>query len=696
MDDHRTVTASFWALPAGSYSLDVDVEGPGSVSQSPPGRIQPDQTVVTLTPTASFDAVFSGWGGDLAGTADPASLVMDDHKQVTATFTVLPPGFHGLDVGTVGSGSIGWAPPGNIHATGTIVTLTATPDPGHRFQGWSEDLGGTANPATLLMDDHKQVTGAFMAQFGLSLSTEGSGSVDLDPPGGVYDVGSVVTLTATPGPGFEFVGWSNDLAGALNPETLVMDADRSVTPSFELPGLGIDFEEVQTGTASGASSVATSASLAAAPDQLYLAAISSKPHVDTTAVSGLGLAWSELADQCAARNQEGIAVWWALGQPTASEPVTASLAGSPNNAVIAVSRYSGVDPSAPVGTPISGNTDGVGGACSGGSDSVSYSFPLTTTVSDAIVYAATGMRSRSHTPGAGYTERAELLVGSGGSAASLAVMDQTFAAPATVDVDGSFNASVDWAMAAVEIRQKLLAPPVVTSFTPAGGPVGTEVTILGSDFLSVTAVAFNGTPASVFTVDSDVQVRAIVPAGAATGPVTATNPAGIGASTGSYFVGPEPTLTSFTPNAGPVGTEVTLTGSGFLGVTAVEFGGSAASFSVESEFQIRANAPSGAAAGPISVTNPAGTVVSIGSFDPDPPLCSDGIDNDGDGKIDFDGGALVHGTTLTEPDLQCGGLASADREAPAPRRCGLGFELGLLLPALLWVRSRRRRASASV
>jgi hypothetical protein len=157
------------------------------------------------------------------------------------------------------------------------------------------------------------------------------------------------------------------------------------------------------------------------------------------------------------------------------------------------------------------------------------------------------------------------------------------------------------------------APPSITSFTPTSGPAGTSVTITGSNFTGTTGVSFAGVAAS-FTLNSDTKITATVPAGAQSGVIQVTNSAGTGTSSSNFVVTVPPTITSFTPTSGPVGTSVTITGSGFTGASAVTFAGAAASFTVNSSTQITATVPTGATTGPIQVKSSGGTGSSSSNF----------------------------------------------------------------------------------
>ena len=152
--------------------------------------------------------------------------------------------------------------------------------------------------------------------------------------------------------------------------------------------------------------------------------------------------------------------------------------------------------------------------------------------------------------------------------------------------------------------------PVVTSFSPGSGPVGTTVTITGSALTGTTAVTFGSTAATNVTVISDTSVTAMVAAGTSLGveTITVTTPGGSTPS-GSQFtvVPPVPVVTSFSPGSGPVGTIVTITGSGLMGATEAAFNGTPAVYTVDSDIQITATIPAGATTGMVSVTTPGGT-----------------------------------------------------------------------------------------
>ena len=76
-----------------------------------------------------------------------------------------------------------------------------------------------------------------------------------------------------------------------------------------------------------------------------------------------------------------------------------------------------------------------------------------------------------------------------------------------------------------------------------------------------------------------------------------------------------PTVAAFSPVSGPVGTMVTIFGTGFTGGVAVNFNGiSSSSFAFLSDTQAQATVPPGATTGRISVVTPAGTALSLANF----------------------------------------------------------------------------------
>ena len=80
------------------------------------------------------------------------------------------------------------------------------------------------------------------------------------------------------------------------------------------------------------------------------------------------------------------------------------------------------------------------------------------------------------------------------------------------------------------------SPIVISSFTPTSGVAGNTVTISGSGFTPATAVSFNGTPASSFTINNDGEIIATVAMGTTTGPITVTALPGCSTTSTTNFV----------------------------------------------------------------------------------------------------------------------------------------------------------------
>lgn len=200
-------------------------------------------------------------------------------------------------------------------------------------------------------------------------------------------------------------------------------------------------------------------------------------------------------------------------------------------------------------------------------------------------------------------------------------------APATFTVLSNTNLQVVVPAAATDAILSITSPggsfitssnflvlPGITSFTPAGGPVGTVVTIKGTGLRNTSAVLFGATPAVTATNISATQITAVVPAGAFTSPITVSTLNGPSQPTTTPFY-LAPRLDSFDPVSGQAGTVVTLLGANFGGATDLQLGGvSLAGFTIANTNRITVTVPDGAPSGRWRVITPGGTAESTSTF----------------------------------------------------------------------------------
>lgn len=158
--------------------------------------------------------------------------------------------------------------------------------------------------------------------------------------------------------------------------------------------------------------------------------------------------------------------------------------------------------------------------------------------------------------------------------------------------------------------------PIVSidSFAPDGGPPGTSVTLTGSGFTGASRLTMGGgkrlLPAT-FSVVSDSEITALVPAGAQSSAFGLTTPLGTTYSSEDFYL--KPVITGLTPSSGNVGSGVTLQGYHFDAITSITVGGVRAtqySYVTGADTAINVTVPAGAKSGRIVVTNPGGSAAS--------------------------------------------------------------------------------------
>ncbi|UCG29426.1 MAG: NF038122 family metalloprotease [candidate division WOR-3 bacterium] len=142
-----------------SFYINTRVAGGGSVEIEPDTPWHDPGTPVELTAIPDSGWIFYQWGNDLTGNTNPATVIMDDDKFITASFLTE---FVTLTVTVVGDGTVEVTPNMAQYPRGTVVELLAVPDSGWIFSHWSGNLWGSQNPDTIIMNDHKEVTANFV------------------------------------------------------------------------------------------------------------------------------------------------------------------------------------------------------------------------------------------------------------------------------------------------------------------------------------------------------------------------------------------------------------------------------------------------------------------------------------------------------------------------------------------------------
>jgi uncharacterized repeat protein (TIGR02543 family) len=140
--------------------------------------------VVRLIGVPLAGKYFSRWFNFMTGpTGNPFDFtVTTPSTNLSAFFANLPANHFTLTVLLNGSGTVTRSPSTNALLNGTNVTLTAVPDAGQVFVGWSGDASGTSTQTNVLMNTNKTVTANFTLAPSVALTERSRGKCLSGPP----------------------------------------------------------------------------------------------------------------------------------------------------------------------------------------------------------------------------------------------------------------------------------------------------------------------------------------------------------------------------------------------------------------------------------------------------------------------------------------------------------------------------------
>ena len=161
--------------------------------------------------------------------------------QVTSGFITVKPQYQ-LTIEVEGSGTTDPLVGDYFYDDESVVSVSATPSPGWRFEHWLLDNVniGSPNPCEVIMNDDHVLKAIFtlIPQYNLNINVIGSGTTDPTPGDHIYPENTLVTVDAFPSPGWELDHWQLDgtEVGSANPYEVMMDSDHTLTAIFvELP-----------------------------------------------------------------------------------------------------------------------------------------------------------------------------------------------------------------------------------------------------------------------------------------------------------------------------------------------------------------------------------------------------------------------------------------------------------------------------
>ncbi|MBS3817338.1 MAG: hypothetical protein KGY76_07230 [Candidatus Thermoplasmatota archaeon] len=254
MDSDKTLTAHFGEVGEDEYVLTIDRDGEGTTQPGPGDHVYSAGEEVTIEAMPDEGWQFVEWTGDNGTiadtTANQTTITMDENYSITALFEGMGPEFEVMNFTvepTEGETPLEVTITAQIENVGySEGTITLETD-GIELNSWTlgpdesadVDENHTYEEVGLyhveIGEESRAVEVGDVATHTLEVTTEGNGTVEVDPDWDVYENGTEVDLTAHPDEGWQFIKWTGtDETG--EEITITMDSDMQITAHFEEVG----------------------------------------------------------------------------------------------------------------------------------------------------------------------------------------------------------------------------------------------------------------------------------------------------------------------------------------------------------------------------------------------------------------------------------------------------------------------------
>lgn len=214
-----------------AYNL-ITLSSPSDGGSTTGGGIYNNGSSVTVIATPAAGYRFINWTEESSSVSTNAeyTFIATANRNLVANFvqtfsinTTSNPAFGGLTTG------------GGIYDSGAAATVIASPATGYRFVGWTEDgITVSTNPTYVFIVSGNRSFLANFIQVYIINTTSNPSTGGLSTGGGTYDIGMLVTVTATPNPGYKFVNWTEGgIPVTSNPAfSFAASVNRSLVANF--------------------------------------------------------------------------------------------------------------------------------------------------------------------------------------------------------------------------------------------------------------------------------------------------------------------------------------------------------------------------------------------------------------------------------------------------------------------------------